>query len=88
MTVPYTAHTARTMERTFYKLDIGGIVYLVDPNATAYTYDLSNPIEIGKIIWTDAKAQPRLERRRDWQEVLAAKLANAPGYVTPNTNAG
>jgi hypothetical protein len=63
------------MEQTFYKLDIQGIVYLVDPaTSTAYTYDLSNPTEIGKVIWTDSKAEPRIALRADWQEVMAAKM--------------
>jgi len=64
------------MERTYYKLDIGGIVYLVDPTtAVAYTYDLTDPTEIGKIIWTDSKAAPRIQLVDNWASVLAAKLA-------------
>lgn len=64
------------MERQYYKLDIGGIVYLVDPaTAIAYTYDLAAPTEIGKVIWTDMKEPPTIEYRADWREVLAAKLA-------------
>jgi hypothetical protein len=64
------------MERTFYKLDIGGIVYLVDPaTAIAYTYDLTAPTEIGRVVWTDPKASPRLERAANWESILAAKLA-------------
>lgn len=64
------------MNRTFYKLDIQGIVYLVDPvTSTAYTYDLVEPTEIGKVIWTDMKAEPRIELRADWQAVLSAKFA-------------
>jgi len=65
-----------TAERTYYKLDIGGIVYLIDPTtAIAYTYDLTDPTEIGKVIWTDPKLAPRLELRSDWTSVMAAKLA-------------
>lgn len=64
------------MSRTFYKLDIQGIVYLVDPaTSTAYTYDLLEPIEIGKVIWTDIKAEPHIELHPDWQAVLSAKFA-------------
>lgn len=64
------------MDRLFYKLDIGGIVYLVDTaSATAYTYDLTDPVEIGKVIWTDPKAAPQLQLREDWSTVLGAKLA-------------
>jgi hypothetical protein len=71
------------MERTFYKLDIGGIVYLVDPaTAVAYTYDLEDPTEIGRVIWTDPKAPPRLERAADWNTILTAKLA-AAGATAP-----
>jgi hypothetical protein len=63
------------MERTFYKLDIGGIVYLVDPtSAAAYTYDLSKPVEIGKVLWTDAKQPPTLELLDTWKDILQAKL--------------
>ena len=66
------------MDRQYYKLDIGGIVYLVDTaTATAYTYDLTDPVEIGKVIWTDPKAAPQLQFRDDWNSVLAAKLAAA-----------
>lgn len=66
------------MERTFYKLDIQGIVYLVDPaTATAYTYDLADPTEIGKIVWSDPKAPARIELRAGWEAILAAKV-NGP----------
>lgn len=68
------------MERTFYKLDIQGIVYLVDPTtATAYTYDLTDPTEIGKIVWSDPKEQSRIELRTDWEATLTAKV----NRVTP-----
>jgi len=63
---------------TFYKLDIQGIVYLVDPaTATAYTYDLANPERIGQVLWTDLAAPPRIEFRPDWEAFLQAKLAGA-----------
>ena len=63
------------MERTFYKLDIQGIVYLVDPvTSKAYTYDLSNPTEIGKILWSDPKATPQIELLANWASILQAKL--------------
>ena len=72
------------MERTFYKLDIQGIVYLVDPaTAAAYTYDLTDPTEIGKIVWTDPKSTPQIELRADWEAVLAAKV-NRGAPPTPN----
>jgi hypothetical protein len=70
-------------ERVFYKLDIQGIVYLVDPaTGTAYTYDLTNPTEIGQILWSDAKAPPRIRLRDDWQLVLATKVAHTTNGVT------
>jgi len=63
------------MERTFYKLNIQGIVYLVDPaTAKAYTYDLSDPTEIGQVIWTDSKQDPQIALLPDWQTILQAKL--------------
>ena len=72
------------MERTFYKLDIGGIVYLVDPaTAVAYTYDLAAPTEVGRVIWTDPKAAPHLERAADWNTIMTAKLAAAGMTATP-----
>lgn len=65
-----------TMNHTFYKLNIQGIVYLVDPaTSTAYTYDLIAPTEIGKVIWTDIKADPRIELHADWQTILNTKFA-------------
>jgi len=63
------------MDRTFYKIDIQGIVYLVDPTTSnAYTYDLSNPTMIGKILWTDPKAAPTIELLPTWKEILTLKL--------------
>jgi hypothetical protein len=63
------------MERTFYKIDINGLVYLIDPvSCKAYTYDLSNPTEIGKIVWTDAKASPQIELLPNWSDILSSKL--------------
>ncbi len=68
---------------TFYKLDIQGIVYLVDPaTAAAYTYDLTNPTQIGQVIWTAPKEAPRIELRKDWQEVINAKLATVAAHNT------
>ena len=61
------------MERTFYKLEIQGIVYLVDPlTSKAYTYDLSNPTEIGKILWSDPKTPPQIELLENWVSILQA----------------
>ena len=69
-----------------YNLNIQGIVYLVDPaSSKAYTYDLSNPTEIGKIVWTNPKEDPRIDLLPLWESVLHAKLeafalANTSGY--------
>jgi hypothetical protein len=69
--------------RTFYKLDVEGIVYLVDTaTADAYTYDMTNPTRIGRIIWTDVKESPRVDLLPDWEAILTAKLATAPGLTT------
>jgi hypothetical protein len=71
------------MERTFYKLDIQGIVYLVDPaTSNAYTYDLVSPTLIGKILWTDPKAAPQVELLPQWKEILQAKLELAAPPAT------
>jgi len=66
------------MERTFYKLNIRGIVYLVDPaTSKAYTYDLSDPTEIGQVLWTDLKQDPQIELLSTYASILAAKLDKA-----------
>jgi hypothetical protein len=47
------------MERNLYKLNVQGIVFLVDPiTATAYRYDTTE--SVGQIIWTDINTEPRL----------------------------
>jgi hypothetical protein len=62
------------MEQTFYKLDVQGIVYLVDPATSfAYTYDLIQPTHIGSVIWENPKEKPCIVLRDTWEEVLAAK---------------
>ena len=81
-----------SVERIFYKLDIQGIVYLVDPaTGKAHTYDLTHPTEIGQVIWSDAKAQPRIRLHDDWRAQMAAKVARAgltvPGLHTNADNA-
>jgi hypothetical protein len=61
--------------RTFYKLDVQGIVYLIDPaTSIAYTYDLTDPTEIGRLQWTDPTVKPTLQLRPDWAEIMAAKM--------------
>jgi hypothetical protein len=58
-----------------YKLEIQGIVYLVDPNTTeAYTYDLTNPTKIGHVIWMAATDTPKITLLADWSAILQAKL--------------
>jgi hypothetical protein len=75
------------MDRTFYKLDVQGIVYLVEAaTSKAYTYDLSNPTEVGKIIWTDSKAGPSIELLADWSSILAAKLDAQPTQTATTTS--
>jgi hypothetical protein len=62
--------------RTFYKLDIQGIVYLVDPaTSRAYTYDLDDPTEIGTISWKDPKADPTIALIPNWLAVMTHKIA-------------
>jgi len=68
---------------SYYKLDIQGIVYLVDPNtAKAYTYDLQSPTEIGTVVWTDPKAAPALTLLPNWETILTTKCE---GLVHPAT---
>ena len=68
------------MERVFYKLDIQGIVYLVDPaTAKAYTYDVKSPTEIGTVVWADAKAAPKITLLPGWKDILTAKIETAAG---------
>lgn len=72
-------------QRTYYKLEIGGIVYLVDPaTSLAYTYDLTTPTQIGTVTWTNPKGIPQLQLRDDWQAVLDAKLAGSAPPHTPS----
>jgi hypothetical protein len=68
--------------RTFYKLDIQGIVYLIDPaTSIAYTYDLTNPTEIGHLQWTDPAAKPTLQLRSDWADIMAAKMTAHQAHI-------
>lgn len=65
---------------TFYKLDIQGIVYLVDPaTLRVYTYDLTDPTEVGRLQWADAKGEPSIVLHDNWQEIMSAKLARCSG---------
>lgn len=78
-----------TSERPLYKLDVGGIVYLVDPaTQTAYTYDPTNPLEVGRIEWPTLHEAPRIVFHDGYRAKLEQRLAawvaaqNAP----PNTS--
>ena len=66
---------------TFYKMDIQGIVYLVDPTTTiAYTYDLTDPVPIGTLQWSAPGTLPRISLFDDWSARMAAKKMTWPGY--------
>lgn len=68
--------SATASTRTYYKLDIQGIVYLVDPaTSIAYTYDLEAPTEIGRLQWSDPAEKPTLQLRSDWETVMATKMS-------------
>ena len=73
MTQSYSLNT-KAMATTLYKLDIQGIVYLVDPaTSDAYLYDLTNPTKIGHVIWANPKEKPTMELLPNWQEILKQK---------------
>jgi hypothetical protein len=75
-------------DRAFYKLDVQGIVYLVDPTTSiAYTYDLEAPVAMGKLIWTDPRDLPQIQLREDWQSVLTNKLSSTGTTATPVAHA-
>jgi hypothetical protein len=65
-----------------YKLNCGGIVYLVDPKtARAYTYDVTNPTPIGHIVWNDPKTPPRIDLDESWQTTLETKRKSCQAIV-------
>jgi len=67
------------MERIYYKLDVQGIVYLIDPvTSKAYTYDMADPTEIGKIVWLDPKEAPIIQLLPEWSSILAKKSEALP----------
>ena len=79
--------TAVSVPMTLYKMDIQGIVYLVDPaTSVAYTYDLADPTPIGTLQWTSATATPRIALYADWAARLAAKKVTWPGYPTDSVS--
>ena len=64
----------------FYKLDVRGIVYLVDPaTSDAYTYNLSDPVKIGKIVWTNPQEKPCINLVTDWSDILNKLAAKSKG---------
>lgn len=73
--------SAAAAPRTFYKMDIQGIVYLVDPaTSIAHTYDLADPTPIGVLHWKSPTEQPRIALYDDWPARMAAKKLTWPGY--------
>ena len=81
--------TTATATATFYKLDIQGIVYLVDPStSTAHTYDIECPTAIGTVNWTDPTKPPHIALYDDWSAILTvkreatAKVITAPAPTT------
>ena len=66
------------MERIFYKVNVRGIVYLISPaTSKVYTYDLSDPTEIGKMVWTNQTSEPTIEFMENYMDVLTQKLESA-----------
>jgi hypothetical protein len=76
---------AAATTRTFYKMDVQGIVYLVDPATTiAYTYDLTDPTPVGTIHWTDISSPPRIVLYDDARDRLDEKMkAHATASAAP-----
>ena len=82
-TASLAAATASLAQRTFYKLDVQGIVYLIDPaTSIAYTYDLADPTEIGRLVWTDPTEKPTLQLHPDWNAIMAAKMTAHATHTT------
>jgi hypothetical protein len=70
---PLQMHRFR-FQMEFLKLEIQGIVYLVDPKtARAYTFDLDAPMHMGTIVWVGE--QPGIEFRPDYQLAMEQKFA-------------
>ena len=79
--------TAVSVPMTLYKMDIQGIVYLVDPaTSVAYTYDLTDPTPIGTLQWASATTVPRIALYADWAARLATKKVTWPGYPTDSVS--
>lgn len=69
----------------FYKMDIQGIVYLVDPaTSVAHLYDLESdtrPIPIGTLVWTSINSAPNIQLYPDWTDRIAAKIERIASSV-------
>ena len=64
-----------TTTTTFYKVDIRGIVYLINPQTSeAYTYDTVAPTKVGKVEWKNSKETPTLILQENWKETLQQKM--------------
>jgi hypothetical protein len=88
MSAASSASATGLLPVTLYKMDIQGIVYLVDPATTiAYTYDLESPTPIGKLKWSSPSAAPRIQLFDDWAARLAAKKVTWGGYPTTGETA-
>lgn len=88
MTATAATQAAQYMDRTFYKLNIQGIVYLVEPaTSKAYTYDLTDPTEIGTVSWADAKQEPILTLCPTWVAILAAKVDKSAAAAATTAHA-
>lgn len=70
----------------FYKMDIQGIVYLVDPaTSVAHLYDLEStepPIPIGTLDWTSINSAPKIQLYSDWTDRIAAKIERNAAKAT------
>lgn len=63
------------MSRTYYKLEVQGIVYLVDTETSnAYLYDPTSPTEIGKVIWNNPQEKPVIQFLSNWKEIVSQKF--------------
>jgi len=66
------------MDEVFYKLEIHGIVYLVNTKTmTAHLYDVTSPTEIGKVIWDSIQEKPSIAFHSNWKQILQQKFDNA-----------
>jgi hypothetical protein len=77
-------HLEMSAPATLYKMDINGIVYLIDPATTnAYTYDTVDPTLIGRVIAGAAPGTFDIELVADWEAVLRHKIDRTAVTTTP-----